>query len=257
MFSFLETKLGRFAIPHLIPGIVFLCTITFVLLQIQPEFINYLIFDPKLILQGQVWRLFTYAFIPPDTHPIFIIFALLFFWNIGNGLEQAWGSFQLNLYYFIGLFTTALIAFLFNWVDATGLFLSISLLLAFATFYPNYEILLFFILPLKIKWIAFLALFPILVTFFLASTVGKIAILSGFLNYFLFFGKDLIKNLFQKRALYLHRKTFQEKQISTSDAFHHCVICQKNEISSPHLTFRVAADGQEYCQEHLPKPAPK
>lgn len=252
MLSYLENKFGRFAIPHLIPGLVFLCTITFVLLQLQPDFIQYLVLDPHLILQGQVWRLFSYVFIPPNTSLIFIIFALMFLWMLGNGLENAWGAFRLNLYFLLGLLSTTLLAFAFNWVDATGSFIYSSIFFAFATLYPNYQILLFFIFPIKIKWLACFSLLILVYWFFNFSMIGKLALLIGHLNYFLFFGKDIARNIFHQRSTHLRKKKFQEKQIPALEAFHHCAICQKDELSHPHLIFRVAADGREYCQEHLP-----
>lgn len=253
MLSYLEAKLGRFAIPHLIPGIVFLCTITFVFLKLQPDFINYLVLDPELILQGQVWRLFTYIFIPPNVHIIFIVFAFMFLWTLGNGLEQAWGSFRLNLYFLLGILSTTVLAFVFNRVDATGAFIYSSFFFAFATFYPNYQILLFFIIPIKIKWLAYFSLVLLIFSFINSSTVGKLVLILGHLNYFVFFGRDLIKNTFQKHTARLRKKNFEAGvEQTTANAFHQCIICKRNEITHPQIFFRVAADGQEYCQKHLP-----
>ncbi|MBX7158171.1 MAG: rhomboid family intramembrane serine protease [Verrucomicrobiae bacterium] len=257
MLAYLENKFGRFAIPHLIPGIVFLSTITFVLLRFQPDFINYLVLNPQLILQGEVWRLFTYVFIPPTVNLFWIIFALMFLWMLGNGLEQAWGAFRVNLYFFIGLLSTTLIAFIFNWVDATGGFIYSTIFFAFATLYPNYQILVFFILPIKVKWLAYFSLFILIVYFFNTSFAGKISLLIAHLNYFLFFGKDIARILFQRRSAHLRKKKIQSHPRPVSEAFHNCFVCKKTDLTNPHLHFRIAADGQEYCLEHLPKAIPK
>lgn len=253
MLAYLENKLGRFAIPHLIPGIVFLSTITFVLIRLQPDFINYLVLNPQLILQGEVWRLITYVFIPPTTNLFFVIFALLFLWMLGNGLEQAWGAFRVNLYFFIVLATTTLAAFIFDWVDATGGFIYSTIFFAFATLYPNYQILLFFIFRIKIKWLAWFSLVMLILYFFNTSFAGKLTLLLVHLNYFVFFGRDIVRLLFQRQFTHRRKRKFQSQQMPVSEAFHHCEVCKKNELNNPHLHFRVATDGKEYCLEHLPK----
>src|SRR4051794_13543324 len=100
----LELKLGRYAIPNLIHYIAGFNALAFILYKINPYFFELLDLHPKLVMQGQVWRLVTYIFIPrisgfwamPDYFVVLLYVLYLLF--IGNGLEQAWGSFKLNLF---------------------------------------------------------------------------------------------------------------------------------------------------------------
>ena len=153
---------------------------------------------------------------------------------------------------------TSLTAFILGWVDASGFFVYSSLFFAFATFYPNYQILLFFIIPIKIKWLALFSLVTLVFLFINSSLIAKMALLAGHANYILFFGKNLIQNNLQRRQTFLRKRKFEKEVLPDNNPiFHQCAICQKNDLTDPQLLFRVASDGKEYCQDHLPKPVLK
>lgn len=191
--SRLEKKMGRFYISGLMMIIVFGMAGVFLLdLFFSRSAVTasqLLSFNRALILQGQVWRLVTFVFIPEGTSPIFIFFTLYFYYLIGTALENRWGSRRFNLYYLIGILGADLGGMLTGY--GTSYYLNLSLFLAFACLYPDFEILLFFVLPVKIKYIAYLDAAYLAYRLFFLSWAGRGSVLLSFLPFFLFFGDDL------------------------------------------------------------------
>jgi len=200
----LERKFGKFAIPNLMTIIVFGMALVYLInFFTNPEYTfnlsSLIYFDRELILQGQVWRIFTFVFDPPDSSPLFIIFALYFYWLIGSALERQWGSFRFNVYYLTGMLGAMIAGMITGY--ATNTYLNMSLFLAFAMLYPNFEVLLFFFIPVKMKFLAWLDVALMLVLMVLGGWVVRIAILVSFLNFLLFFWSDLVgsaKMLFRR-----------------------------------------------------------
>lgn len=208
----LERKFGRFAIPNLMGIIVFGMAIVFVIdTFINPEYefnlSSLLYFDRDLILQGQVWRLITFIFIPPDSQILFIIFALYFYWMIGSALEAQWGAFRFNMFYLTGIVSTIIAGCITG--GATGSYLNLTLFLAFAMLYPNFQLLLFFFIPVKIKWLAWLDAILLVISLIFNTWTGRIALLVSIGNFLLFFGKDLVQatKLFFRRLGNKRRKS--------------------------------------------------
>src|SRR5690606_20929694 len=109
----LERKFGRYAIKNLMTYIVILNAVVYMLMMIPgTNLLNKFVLEPSLVLKGEIWRLITYIFIPPSTSPIFIIFVLYFYYMIGSNLENEWGSFRFNLYYFLGMLGTTIATFI-------------------------------------------------------------------------------------------------------------------------------------------------
>ena len=144
--------------------------------------------------RGQVWRLITYIFIPTTNSPIWIIFVLLFLWFIGEGLERAWGAFRLNLFYFVGMIGTTIAAFFFG-SNFSNTMLNATLFFAFAHFYPEEVIYIFFILPAKVKWIAWVAAALLLFGFVTGPNSYRMALVAAFANYLIFFGPELVSDV--------------------------------------------------------------
>lgn len=204
----LERKIGWIAIRGLMLYITIGNLAVFVLNYLIPS-LNLpmkLMLIPSLVLKGEIWRLVTFVFIPPQTNIIFIFFALYFYYMIGNTLEHEWGSFKLTVYYLLGMIGTTVAAFFTG--GSNAIYLNLSLFLAFAYLFPNYEILLFFILPVKVKYLAWLNWAFIAYTIIFGDLRLKIAALISIVNYFLFFGSDLIKWIKNRRNVHYNRKNF-------------------------------------------------
>lgn len=248
----LERKFGRFAIRGLMKYIIGLNAIVFFLLRVEPQFLFSLALIPEYVLQGQVWRLFTYLFIPPSDSVIFIIFALYFYYMIGSTLEQEWGTFKFNAYYLIGMVGTTASVFLTGGVG-TALYLNLSLFLAFAYIYPNFQMLLFFFFPIKIKYLAYLDAAFIVYAIITENMAGKIAAVVSILNFLLFFGKDIVLNLKRGRKNY-QRKRAYVVEFPKEYIVHRCEVCGRTEKDDKNLEFRYCVDCEgdhEYCMEHL------
>jgi membrane associated rhomboid family serine protease len=202
----LDRKYGKFAIRNLMIYIAAGNLAVFLLSFMFRSLPSYLMLVPSLVLKGEVWRLITFIFIPPDTNVFFILFAVYFYYMIGTTLEHEWGSFRLNAYYFIGMLATIIAAFITG--GTYGLHLNLSLFLAFAYLYPNHEILLFFVLPVKIKYLAWLNLAFIGFAVITQSLPLKVAAIVSLANYLLFFGDDMLRRIKMRRTSYNNRKNY-------------------------------------------------
>ena len=186
----LERKLGRFAIENLTAFIVGGMAIVFVLAYAKPDLIEHLTLDPAVALK-QPWRFVTYLFIPTSMRLVWILFSLYWTWLVGSNLENEWGAFKLNVYYLIGVLGTTGAAWLTG-MPQGNFWLNTSLFFAFATVFPNYEILLFFIVPIRVKWLALITAALVGYAFFDGDIGAKAAIAVAFGNYLLFFGGHLV-----------------------------------------------------------------
>lgn len=208
----LERKYRKYAIPNLMTIIVFGMGLVFLLDSFtgaNPDYAyglsSLLYFDRNAVFHGQVWRILTFLFLPPDSDPFFILFSLYLYWLIGNTLERQWGSFKFNIYYLCGMLGTIISGLITGY--ATNTFLNLSLYLAFAILFPNFEILLFFFIPLKMKYIAILEGIGLVISLIFSSWTNRICILISLANILLFFGKDLYKSI---RA-FIRRKRWQQR----------------------------------------------
>lgn len=192
----LERKYRKYAVSNLIFYIIALNAMVFILSLVSPgsPVVDLLVLYPDRVLQGEIWRLLTYIFIPPTDSPIWIIFVLYLYYLVGTGLEQAWGAFRFNLYYILGMAGTTLAAFITG-AGYTGTYLNLSLFLAFAHLYPNFEVMLFLILPVKVKYMAWLNWALMGFTLIFHALPYKIAAVAAVLNFFVFFGPDIYRNI--------------------------------------------------------------
>jgi hypothetical protein len=274
LLNWLENRLGFLAIPRLIPAIALLNLFVYILFQLGHDykFIGYLTLDPALILQGQVWRLVSFVFVPeaflgaPSIQQS--LFLLLYIWFliwVGNSLEHAWGAFRLTLYYVLGMVCVAIAAFLVSIspeaeslpIFAIPMFNNLSLFLAFATLFPNVQVYLFLFIPIKVKWMAIISLILPLYLFLSAGALTKVAIVISLMNYVTFFGPIAISNARHSRDVQKRRLKFNAGSVPVDEPLHRCAVCKRTERDDPELEFRVARDGEEYCVEHLPKPVGK
>ena len=241
-----EARLGRFAIPGLVQLIATLQLIVLVVFMLLPPearqpYEDFLRLDPGLVWQGQVWRLATFVVIPVSNVFFAVITALFMMW-LGRGLDEAWGAFRVNFYVFGGMAAIAAGALIFGYrVDAAWLYL--GLLFAFATIYPNEEILLFFVLPVKIKWVAVFSA-AMLGLMVLANPGAVIPVFFAVLNYLVVFGPGFVRGRLHAVRVADRRARFEQ---AGADFFHQCKLCGKTELDDPALSFRVNDDGDEVC----------
>ncbi len=271
----MERRFGRFAIPNLMKYIIIGTIIAYVLSLINPQYLNYLYLSPSLVLKGQVWRLITFIFIPSNTQNI-LFFALSMYFNyfLGSMLEARWGAFRFNVFYFTGVLATIVASFLFQ-SYGTPDYLNETLFLAFATLYPDLRVLLFFFIPIKVKWMGWFMAAMLVVQFIIGSWSARGFIIVSLLNYILFFGPKLLGRIrdMRRRETYIHAATWHGSSKSTSGGksaskgkshpkgkiiddvpFHRCYVCGKTEKDDPNMQFRYCSEcngNYEYCMDHL------
>jgi hypothetical protein len=181
----LERTIGRYAIPHLMMFIVGGTALVWVLSLAHPDVLQRIALDMGAVRRGEVWRLVTFLFMPIGTSPIWILVNLYFAWWVGSTLEGSWGAFKFNAFYLVGTLGTIAAALLTG--PQTNFFLDASLLLAFATVFPDIQILLFFILPIRVKWLGIVAAVGLGVMFARGDWATRASIVAATGNYLLFF----------------------------------------------------------------------
>lgn len=272
----LRTKLERFflknrhiGIPHLMLFITIGSAAVYVLkLFGMPELASLLAFDRTLILQGQVWRLFTYIF-TYDTGNIFITAISLFcYLALGKAMENVWGTLRFNLFYFTGMLLMDVFCMLFGGY-ADVYYLNLSLFLGYATLYPESRFYLFFFIPIR-AWI--FALIDLGLTVMAVVNLAAAGYFPYCLfplvaigNYFLFFGKDVVNVLppaWRRRKrpdpkivdVPPVRRPSQAAKNEKGPYTHRCVVCGRTDLSNPELEFRYCSRCKGYfcyCQDHI------
>jgi hypothetical protein len=234
--------------------------LVFALYKLHPDYLDALWLDPDRVRSGELWRLVSYIFIPSIGAPVFdwffVVCYLGFLWMVGEGLEHAWGAFKLNAFYFLGMIGTTIAAFFFGGAFSAAM-LNASLFFAFARFYPDTVIYLFWLLPVKIKWLAWFSAAQILFGVLVFGNGYRMAVLVSLANFLLFFGAELVHEARHRSTVSTRRRRFEKEAAPADEPLHHCEVCQRSEISDPQLDFRVAKDGHEYCVEHLPGRTPQ
>lgn len=252
----LERKFGRFAIQNLMSYIIVANAAILILYTLMPmvgqSVVSKLTLIPELILQGEIWRLITFIFIPPTLTPLWGIFALFFYYSISNSLEGQWGSFKFNIYYLVGMIGTAAVSMIFN-ISGTPFYLNMSLFLAYAKIFSENQILLFMIIPVKVKYLGWVY-WALLLSNVIGGGLGDLLlIIVSLANYFLFFGKDNVRSVKTKRKVANHQKEFK-KDRPTVIYIHRCCVCGITDRDNPDMAFRYCSkcDGHyEYCADHI------
>ena len=227
----LERRFGHLAVPGLMRIIVAFNALVFLMATVRPNLVGLLELRPDRVMAGEVWRLISYIFIPQisvggQLSVLWVFLYLNFLWLLGEGLEQAWGSFKLNLYYFVGMLGTTVAAFCFRETDANGVFLNTSLFFAFATLFPNYPVMLFFIVPVRVKWIALFSLGLVGLSLISGPAAMKLTILVALANYLLFFGPAWLTYWREQGRTVTRRQEFQvAQQREAEETLHHCKVC--------------------------------
>ncbi len=212
----LSYRYGRYGIPNLMLYIVIAMAGVFIVELFVPEMPlrMYLYFSSDLILQGEWWRVLSWIIIPDETSIVFIIFSLYIYWMIGTSLEQQWGTLKFNVYYFMGVILTIVGGFITGFT--TNTYLYYAMFFAFAVMFPDHQFLLFFFIPVKVKWLAVIdAVFfgIMLVLNIIGQNWAEVAaIIISMLNFILFFFGDF-KTFFKNQIYYAkHRHKYKNNR---------------------------------------------
>ncbi len=224
-----------------------------------------LAFYPPLIFRGELWRLVTFIFVPSSGGGV-LSFALFlyFYYFIGSVLEREWGSAKFTLFYLMGVVLNIAVGFVTG--GATMHYVNLSMFFAFATLYPDMQFLLFFLIPVKVKWLAWLdaALFAldILMMALEGAYLYMLLPVVAILNYFLFFYSPILELLGRNRRRAQHQRSqaavnfraAQKKAKETRGYMHKCAVCGRTDTDNPGLEFRYCSkcDGYYcYCMDHI------
>ncbi len=281
-----ERKFGKYAIRNL-SFVLVMCYAVGYLLQMFDRsglLITYLTLNPYAILHGQIWRLVTWVLIPPSSGGLFFTLLMLYFYcSIGTSLERTWGTYRYNVYLFQGMLFTIVGSFLLMGycylfkpeipLLGTALtintpveyftviammfstyYINMSIFLAYAATFPDAQVLLMFIIPIRVKWLGVIYAVMLLFQFLGTNVYGKFAIGASLLNFVVFFLTS--RNMMHLNPKQIHRRQEFKREVrrSTGITKHKCAICGRTEVDSPQMQFRFCSkcDGNyEYCEEHL------
>lgn len=264
----MERKFGKYAIQNLTFWLIGAWILGFIIQYTMPEVQKLLILEPALILRGQVWRIVSWLLVPPPVNLLFLIFFLSCYYFIGNSIEQAIGTFCYNVYLIGGLLCSVLGAFLlygfyyvFRGVAVTGIgyyfsteYITMSLFMAFAVIYPNVEFRLYFLIPIKAKWMGIIDAVWMAFMLIASNAAGRTAILASVMNFLIFFFST--RDYHRVSPKEIHRKQVYRQQMRQAQNVtrHKCAVCGRTERDGAELEFRFCSkcDGNyEYCQDHL------
>jgi len=268
-----ERKFGWLSFPGLLRYYALFHLLVYLLQYLNPALGMVLDFDLEKILQGEVWRTVTFLFSSSGfgglggMSPLWMYFMVMIAFLVSDGLEAAWGVFRTSMFLYVGiaglLIGNVIFSVLFYSafdtmisLPATGALLNLSAFFAFATLFPKVELLVFFVLPVQVRWLAILAAAPIAYMVFLLPVSAAYLVLA-FGNYLLWVGIPALRGKARGTAhmakTAARKRKFDKSKLDDSAAFHRCKSCRRTDLSDPELEFRMAADGEEYCGDHLPE----
>ena len=269
-----EKKFGKYAISNLSLVLILCYVAGYVIQMINGNFLLYLTLDPYAVLHGQVWRLFTWVIVPPSSLDPFTIIMLLFYYNIGTTLERTWGTYRYNVYLFSGMLFTILGSFVWLGIQflltggGAGLegtsmivsllistyYINMSIFLAFAATFPEVQVLLMFIIPIKVKVLGIIYGVMLIANFIQGSAYSRFAMAASLFNFVVFWITSKNHIHMSPKQVKRRQEFRREVKRNTGVTKHKCAICGRTELDSPDLEFRFCSKcngNYEYCQEHL------
>ncbi len=275
-----EKKFGKYAIPNLTLILIMCYVVGYIMQVINADFLYYLTLDPERILfGGHVWRILTWIIVPPDNLNLFTLIMLFFYYNIGTLMERTLGTYRYNVYIIGGILLTVVMSFLcygllyaleklggtydtyamqvtMLWGSQyfSTYYINISIFLAFAVCYPDMQVLLMFVVPVKVKWMGILDLILLTYSLFTGVIFERFAVAAALINFLLFYLST--KNISRLRPKEVKRRAQFKQQVRATSRItrHKCAICGQTETDNENLEFRFCSKcngNYEYCQEHL------
>ena len=279
-----ERRFGKYAIKNLSLVLIICYGVGYIFQWMYPAFLSYLFLNPyEIVYHGQIWRLVTWLIVPPSGFDFFTLLMLYFYYSLGTTLERTWGTYRYNVYIFSGVLFTILGAFLLFaytlifkessqtaaqlWVLWGGFgtfpylaamfstfYVNMSIFLAFASTYPNMQVMLFFMIPIKIKILGIIY-GALLVFQFLTGTIAdKIIIAASLMNFIVFFITGRGKVHMSPKQAKRRQEFRREVKKTTRSTRHKCAICGRTDETNPELQFRFCskcAGNYEYCEDHI------
>ncbi len=268
----MERRFGRYAIHNLTKYIIGIYVLGYILEYMGRltgfSVLSWLVLSPYHIVQGQIWRLISWVLIPPpSSNLLFVLIMLMFYYSIGTALERTWGAFRYNLYIFGGIICTVIGAFLLYAIGGPMIsvygsmafstyYINLSIFLAFAASYPDMQVLFMMIIPMKMKWLAYLDITYLLYDLIRGNWATRTVIIASLFNFILFFLAT--RNYTRISPGQMHRRQEFKKAVHPKMAQgvtkHKCAICGRTEKDGDHLEFRFCSKcngNYEYCQDHL------
>ncbi|MCI6921130.1 MAG: derlin [Lachnospiraceae bacterium] len=287
-----EKKFGKYAIKNLSLILIMCYACGYLMKWINPGFFTYLYLNPyEIIHHFQIWRLVTWLIVPPDSFDFWTLLMLYFYYSIGTSLERTWGTYRYNVYIFSGILFTAVGAFILYgvssllgaqslglWMTVDGYityptmfstyYVNMSIFLAYAATFPDYEVLLFFILPIKVKFLGIIygamLVYQFIVGYGTSSALFyynlgiRFVITASLLNFVVFFFTSRKKvrrgpiKMIRQQAV--KQQARHEMKKSSGITRHKCAVCGRTDETNPELEFRFCSKcngNYEYCQDHL------
>lgn len=232
---------------------------------LEPAFLSYFAFDPRAILHGQIWRLVSFVFYPPSMGLLAFIAFYFYYW-IGSTLEAHWGTGQFNIYFFTGVILTIIYGFLMYFITGVSFMLDaqyiyLSMFFSFAALFPNLEVLLFFIIPIKIKYLAYIDAAYFIIGVISGSFPANLLPVVAVLNFLIFCGGDLFRDIRRVRggssasAVNFRRESKRIRREQEQKLYNHkCAVCGRTDTDYPNLEFRYCSRCAGYhcfCEEHI------
>ena len=265
----------NFGIPNLMKYIVVgNVVVYFLMLLSNYGSVAFLTFNWGAVLRGELWRLITFIFVPNGTGALSFVLSTYFYYFIGTLLEREWGTPKFNLFYFSGMFLTLLAGIIGYYAPGSATvtgtyYINLSMFLAFAALYPNMQVLLFMVIPIKVKWLAWfdMALFAVdaLSAAWAGNYLGALLPMVALLNVVVFFWSAFTDNLAYRRGRIRHQTSRQTIQFKTAARQqqqkeaargyrHKCAVCGRTDTDSPDLEFRYCSRCAGYhcfCTDHI------
>lgn len=252
----------NFGIPNLMKYLTIANVVFWILGTANSVLMSYLSFDAALILRGQIWRLFTFMVYPPSMGILAFLVFYFYYW-MGSTLEQYWGTPQFNVYLLIGWFLTVVYGFLVYFLGGYRIridsqYLYLSMFFSYAALFPDQQVLLFFFIPIRMKYLALID-----AAYFVLAVVANpfpfnLLPVVAVLNFVIFFAGTLMKNLPRRpsRATVNFRRASRKiRQEQREQLYHHkCSVCGRTDTEYPGLEFRYCSRCVGYhcfCIDHI------